>query len=237
MSTAAGAVVLVTGATGPAGRAACAALVDAGATVVAVGRDPEKLAALSGTHAEVADPADAASCLELAARVRDRFGRIDGLVHLVGGWRGGPRFTANTDEDWAAMSGSSVDTLRHMSIAVHDDLVGSDRGRAVIISSTAVDSPTPGAASYAAAKAAAEMWQRAFAESLRRNQSGRKDDPLPQTGAAVILVVMALVDQAMRDAEPGKPFTGFTDVAELGRQIVALWDRDAAELNGTRIRA
>lgn len=232
-----GAVVLVTGATGPAGRATCAALVEAGATVVAVGRDEQKLLELAGTHPEVADPGDAQSCLDLAARVRDHFGRIDGLVHLVGGWRGGPRFTANTDADWTAMSSASVDTLRHMSIAVHDDLAASDRGRAVIISSTAVDSPTPGAASYAAAKAAAEMWQRAFAESLRRSQSGRKSDPVPQTSAAATLVVMALVDQAMRDAEPGRTFAGFTEVSDLARQIVGLWAIDPVELNGSRIRA
>lgn len=231
----AGAVVLVTGATGPAGRAACAALVAAGATVVAVGRDEEKLAALAGVHPEVADPGDASASLELAARVRERFGRIDGLVHLVGGWRGGPRFTSNTDQDWDIMSESSVNTLRHMSIAVHDDLVGSDRGRAVIISSTAVDSPTPGAASYAAAKAAAETWQRAFAESLRRNQSGRKTDPRPQTSAAVILVIMALVDNTMREADPGNDFAGFTETTELAARIVGLWHTDAAELNGARI--
>jgi hypothetical protein len=76
---------------------------------------------------------------------------------------------------------------------------------------------------------------RALADSLRRSQSGRKDSPLPQTSAAVILVVKALVDDDMREAAPERKFPGFTDVQDLAAQIVALWSRDAAGLNGARI--
>jgi len=44
---------------------------------------------------------------------------------------------------------------------------------------------------------------RALADSL-----GRKDNPVPQTSAAVILVVKALVDDALREAAPGLKFPG-----------------------------
>ena len=111
----------------------------------------------------------------LAARVRDRFGAADGLVHLVGGFRGGASFTDNSDDDWRFLSAGLIDTLRHVTIAFHDDLARSSAGRAVIVSAQAAQKPAAGAANYAAAKAAAEAWMLALADSFRRMQSGKKD--------------------------------------------------------------
>ena len=157
------------------------------------------------------------------------------MVHLVGGYRGGADFAANTDADWRFLSAGLIDTLRHVTLAFHDDLVRSSAGRAVIVSATAAASPTAGSANYAAAKAAAEAWMLALADSLRRSQSGRKEDPVPQTSAATILVIKALVDDRMRAQSPERKFPGFTDVDDLAARIVGLWSTDAAELNGTRI--
>jgi 3-oxoacyl-[acyl-carrier protein] reductase len=104
MSDVGGRVVVVTGATGAAGRAAVRALKDAGATVVAVGRSPQRLselaAAISGITVEVADVSDQDTVRNLAERIRRRHGSVDGLVHLVGGYRGGAGFAANTQADW-----------------------------------------------------------------------------------------------------------------------------------------
>jgi len=234
-----GLVIVVTGATGSAGRATARALAWAGADVVAVGRDEHRLAALfeevSGVHPQVADLSDGPRCEALAERIRGRHHRIDGLVHLVGGWRGAPRFTANSDEDWAMLSHALIDSLRHITIALHDDLIGSADGRAVIVSATAVDSPTPGGANYAAAKAATEAWMLAMAESFARDQSGSKAEPTLQRSAATILVIKALVDRAMRDANPEKKFAGFTDVNTLASRIVELFTEEASEINGVRI--
>ncbi len=234
-----GLVVVVTGATGSAGRVCVRALAGAGAEVVAVGRDEHRLAALfdrvDGVHPQVAELSDGPHCEALAERVRRRHHRIDGLVHLVGGWRGAARFTANSDEDWAFLSHTLIDSLRHITIALHDDLASSADGRAVIVSASAANVPTPGGANYAAAKAATEAWMLALAESFARAQSRAKVDPTPQRSAATILVVKALVDQAMRDAKPDDPFNGFTDVAVLARQVVDLFTDEAAEINGARI--
>jgi 3-oxoacyl-[acyl-carrier protein] reductase len=238
-----GLVVLVTGATGAAGRAAVRALAVAGADVIAVGREQRRLAALfesvDGVFPEVADLADRQQCDELADRVRARHHRIDGLVHLVGGWRGAPRFTANSDEDWLFLSRTLIDSLRHITLAVHDDLAASADGRAVIVSATAVDRPTPGGANYVAAKSATEGWMGALADSFLRTAKAAAAAPHPHAGighaAATVLVIKALVDDAMRDANPEKTFDGFTDVDFLAARIVALFTDDAAEINGARI--
>lgn len=234
-----GLVVVVTGATGSAGRACVQALAWAGAEVVAVGRDEHRLAALfsrlDGVHPQVADLGNSLQCEALAERIRRRHHRIDGLVHLVGGWRGASSFTANTDEDWHFLSQTLLDSLRHMTIALHDDLVGSADGRAVIVSAQAADSPTPGAANYAAAKAATEAWMLAMAESFRRRQSRSKTHPVSQHSASAILVIKALVDQAMRDADPSRDFDGFVDVEDLARRVVDLFTDEASDINGARI--
>ena len=239
MSGVGGRLVVVTGAAGTAGRPATIALAGAGARVVAVGQSPERLselvAQIPGLTVEIADLGDPSSVLQLARRIHAGHGPVDGIVHLVGGFRGGATFGANTSADWRFLDNGLIQTLRHVTLAFHDDLVASPAGRAVIVSGTAVDAPSAGSAKYAAAKAAAEAWMRALADSFRRFQSGRKDNPLPQTSAAVILVVKALVDDAMREAAPERKFPGFTDVQELAGRIVALWSADAAELNGARI--
>ncbi len=240
-----GLVVLVTGATGAAGRATVRALAQAGADVVAVGREERRLAALfdhvDGVHPQVADLIDQDQCDALAERVRRRHSRIDGLVHLVGGWRGAPRFTANSDDDWAFLRRTLIDSLRHITMAVHDDLAASPDGRAVIVSATAVDRPTPGGANYAAAKSATEGWMGALAESFVRTAAKAAAGPHAHAAdvhthaAATVLVVKAIVDEAMRDASPDKAFDGFTDVGVLAARIVALFTDDAAGINGARI--
>ena len=239
MSDVGGRVVVVTGATGAAGRAAVLALKDAGATVVAVGRSPQRLselaAAISGITVEVADVSDQDTVRNLAERIRRRHGSVDGLVQLVGGYRGGAGFAANTQADWRFLENGLIQTLRQMTLVLHDDLVASPAGRALIVSATAVESPSAGSANYAAAKAAAEAWMRALADSFRRLQSGRKDNPVAQKSAATVLLVKALVDDAMRAAAPDRAFPGFTDVDDLAASIVGLWSRSAAAINGARI--
>ena len=166
-------VVVVTGATGATGRATCSALLARGEQVVAVGRDA---ASLESLHAElvadnaaarldtrVCDLLDSAAVRSLAEEVVTAYGGVDGLFHLVGGWRGGTSFTSSTDDDWRWLSGNLVDTLRHTTLALHDVLLASGRGRVAIVSAAAAATPTAGNAAYASAKAAAETWVGALA--------------------------------------------------------------------------
>ena len=84
--------------------------------------------------------------------------------------------------------------------------------------------PTAKNASYAAAKAAAEAWTLAVADSFRGSEA-----------AATIVVVKALVTPQMREAKPDAAFKGYTDVIDLADTIVGLWDKPADEVNGERL--
>ena len=96
-----------------------------------------------GVDTRVCDLADRSAVAELAMRVHVKFGRIDGLVHLVGGWRGGGGITGQTDEDWEFLD-RAFTTLRNTTRVFYDDLVASPAGRLAIVSSTAVEHPLAG---------------------------------------------------------------------------------------------
>ena len=236
-----GAVVVVAGAASPSGVAMVHARRAAGATPVAVGSHASRLAEAFGedTHdggvpQRVCDLTDFAAVRSLAEELRETYGAVDGVVHLVGGWRGGKSLADQSDEDWEALSRTSITTLRNTSRAFYDDVAGSPRGRFVIVSSTLIERPRAGYANYAAAKAAAEAWIRAMARGLAADQSERAEAPVPQASAAVVLAVKALLDESMRAEHPERRFEGYTHVDELAARTVALFAEDAAAINGAR---
>lgn len=227
--------VVVAGATGIAGRAACAAFLDAGFDVVALdshqGRLDQLAADFPAADARLCELADYAAVQELSSSLDG----VDGLIHLVGGWRGGDGLLGQSDDDWKFLSTGLIDTLRNTTRAFHDQLLAAEAGRVVIVSATAAAAPTAGNANYATAKAASEAWVAAVADSFRKAQSGRKVDPLPQRAAAVTFVIKALVTDEQKNAEPTRPFAGYTNVTQVAVAAVGLWGGDAATLNGAKI--
>ncbi|SDL46566.1 short chain dehydrogenase [Arthrobacter sp. ov407] len=232
--------VLVTGGSGPSGIATARALRDACHRVFTVGSNAARIEAAAaeagvGVTPLVSDLASLADVRALRASVAGMAGNVDGVIHLVGGWRGAKGITDQSDDDWDFLERNAVTTLRNVTRVFFDDLAASDTGRFAMVSSTAVSAPTAGGASYAAAKAAAEAWTLAVADGLRRAQSGRKEDPVEQHSAAAIFVVKALVDAGMRAKAPERSFPGFTDVADLAAAAAGLFSTPAGELNGQRL--
>ncbi|MEV7175407.1 SDR family NAD(P)-dependent oxidoreductase [Kitasatospora sp. NPDC093679] len=235
-----GAVVAVAGAAGPAGRAALLRLAAAGATVVAADADAARLAdavdAARSAHGGATVTGDTVDLLDpdatraWAHRIEKDSGRIDGLVHLVGGWRGSATFAETNLGDWTVLEDLLVRTVQHTSLAFHDALLRSGRGRFVLISAEGASRPTAGNAAYAAAKAAAEAWTLALADDFRK--AGGDDGP---QAAATILVVKALVHDAMRAERPNAKFAGFTDVKDLADAVAGLWEKPALEINAARL--
>jgi NAD(P)-dependent dehydrogenase (short-subunit alcohol dehydrogenase family) len=157
----------------------------------------------------VCDLADYAAVTALAATLHAEHGPIDGLIHLVGGWRGGGGLDGQTDEDWTFLHERVLSTLRNTTRAFNADLLASFAGRLAIVSSVSVDAPTPGGANYASAKAAAETWTRAVGHGFAK---------AGDTAAAVIFAVRSLDGLEQR----------------LATELVALWDAPASALNNTR---
>lgn len=213
--SAAGRLVLIAGATSASGLAATRALVSAGARVVAVGRDAAKLEPVvaAGASAEVCDLTDEAAVGELAERIHAREGRVDGVLHLVGGWRGGGGLAGQSDADFRFLEGS-LTSLRHVSRVFDADLRASDAGRLAVVSSTAVARPLAGGANYAAVKAATEAWARAVAQGFAKDA---RDAAKPLAAASVIYRVKSL--DGLEDA--------------LAQRFADLWTTDAEHVNDT----
>lgn len=230
--------VLVTGGSGPSGVAVARALQEAGFRVFTVGSDQARIAAAAakagdGVTPLVCDLADLADVTALREALAAAAGRMDAVIHLVGGWRGAKGITDQSDADWEFLHRGAITTVRNVSRVFFDDLAASSTGRFAIVSSTAVENPTAATASYVAAKAAAEAWTMAVADGLSRSAAGEGRE---LGSAAVVLVVKALVDAEQRQAHPERSFPGATDVEELGAAVVGLFRSPAPELNGRRLR-
>lgn len=202
-----GRTVLLAGATSAAGLAVTRALRAAGARVIATGRSAERLQQLAdaGAQIEVADATSLAEMTSLAGRIR----RVDAVVPLVGGWRGGGGLAGQSDEDFAALL-PALEAVRATSRAFDAVLQASDAGRFAIVSSTAVARPLAGGANYAAVKAASEAWARGVAQGFAK---AARESGEPLRAASVVFRAKSL------------------DAESLATRIVALWDADAADLN------
>jgi NAD(P)-dependent dehydrogenase (short-subunit alcohol dehydrogenase family) len=225
-----GRVMAVAGGAGNLGPTVVRRLAEEGALVAACGRDKADLDALA-SEIEPAIETDVVDLLDLAATkawaddVAGRHdGRVDGLVHLVGGWRGGKPIEEAPLEDWDFLSPLLVRALQHATQAFAPHLIASGHGRFLIVSTGQAQSPTSPNAVYAAAKAAAETWTLALADRFKG------------TGAtANIVVVGAIVTPSMRAESPDKDFSAFTPAEEIAEAIVYLSSDDAASMNGQRL--
>ena len=225
-----GRVVAVAGGAGNLGPTVVRGLAEVGALTCVCGRDREGLDALASELAspietDVVDLLDAAATKAWAADLAARHdGGVDGLVHLVGGWRGGTPIEESPLEDWDFLSALLVRTVQHATQALAPQLMASGHGRFVLVSAGQAQAPTHPNASYAAAKAASETWTLALADRFRG------------TGAtANIVVVGAIVTPAMRAENPDKDFSTFTPAEEIAEAIVYLCSNAASSMNGQRV--
>ena len=165
--------------------------------------------------------------IDAVMRFRDQLlathGRVDAIIHLVGGWKGSTSVDLDALAAWDAISPGVFGTVRTTTVAFREPLERSPAGRYVMVSSTSAAKPTAGNVAYATAKAAAETWVLGLAHAFRSGHA-----------RALILTVKALVNEAMRSADPTNAFAGYTDTADLGAAIAGTLE-DAGPTNGSRI--
>jgi NAD(P)-dependent dehydrogenase (short-subunit alcohol dehydrogenase family) len=193
-----GRVAIVTGAASGIGRATTQRLVDEGATVVAVDRDADGLAAAAeaiGKGADdsgavvtlVGDVCDPASAAEAVATATGDLGRLDVLVNNAGILR----FEHSHEvaaEDWDRMLRINLTGTFQFCQAAIPVMVASGRGAIVNVASTAAQFGHPWAAAYAASKGGVLALTRTLAveyakQGLRVNAVCPGSIDTPITGA------------------------------------------------------
>jgi len=225
-----GRTIAIAGVGGGLGPIVAARLAEAGAVVAGTDRHADTLeevgAGLDPEHwdGRVVDLLDEEATRAWCAALVERFGGVDGLMHLVGGWRGGTPLHEAPLSDWDLLHDLLIRTVQHTSRAFHDALVASPAGRFALVSAKQVQAPSNGNAAYAAAKAAAEAWTLALADGF----SG-------SAATANIVVVDAILTPRMREESPGKEFPTFTPAEHIADALVFLCTDAAAEMNGRRL--
>jgi NAD(P)-dependent dehydrogenase (short-subunit alcohol dehydrogenase family) len=232
MSSLDGRVYAIAGIGGGLGPVVAERLAAEGATIAAADRDQprvDEVGAGLGLPEErwdgrAVDLLDEAAARDWCAALLARFGRVDGLLHLVGGWRGGQPLHEAPLADWELLHDLLIRTVQHTSRAFHAALLEATAGRFVLVSARQAQAPSNSNAAYAAAKAAAEAWTLALADGF--------------AGAAAtanIVVVDAILTQRMREEDPEGDFSTFTPAEHLAAAIAFLCSDAAGEMNGQRL--
>jgi NAD(P)-dependent dehydrogenase (short-subunit alcohol dehydrogenase family) len=226
-----GRVIAIAGVGGGLGPLVAQRLAAAGATVAGANRDQATLDSLAADldlpperwDGRAVDLLDEGAARAWCAALVERFGGVDGLVHLVGGWRGGQALQEAPLDDWELLHDLLIRTVQHTTRAFHDQLTVSPHGRFVLVSSKQAQAPTATNAAYAAAKAAAEAWTLALADGFKGGAA-----------TANILVVDAILTPQLREENPEGEFPTFTPAEDIAAGIAFLCSDEAKKMNGQR---
>ena len=156
-----GSIALVTGASSGIGKATAAALVDAGARVIAAARRRGRLEELVARHgdrmiAREMDVRDRASVAAALARLPDAWREIDIVVAAAGLAVGLDPLQDGDPDEWDRMLDTNVKGLLNTVHHTVPGMVDRGRGHFITIGSSAARSTYPKGAVYCASKAAAE---------------------------------------------------------------------------------
>jgi NAD(P)-dependent dehydrogenase (short-subunit alcohol dehydrogenase family) len=214
-----GKIVLVTGANGGLGSYVTQALLDAGATVVGVSRKIQQ-SDFSGSSfvalpAEISTAAGAKNAIDILI---SRFGKLDIVVHTVGGFAGGQSIAETDDATFQRMIDMNLNSAFYLLRATIPHLRKSGSGRIVAIASRAAVDPGPGVGAYSASKAALVSLTRTIA--LENKDAGV---------TANVILPGTMDTPANRKAMPNSDFSKWvqpTNVASLITWLVGDTGKD-----------
>jgi NAD(P)-dependent dehydrogenase (short-subunit alcohol dehydrogenase family) len=224
--------VLVTGATGPAGRAVAERFVLDGHRVAVNSSDPGRVAAVvdalgaRGGDA-IAAPGDLRHpglAAGVVGRVTEVFGRIDVVAHLVGGWTGGTPVEDLDHDEVRRMLDQHLWTTLNVLQPVLPGMRERRFGRLIAVTSPLAATPGPRGASYAIAKSAQEILFRSVAREAAADGVG-----------ANLLVVRTIDDDRSRSAQPNARTANWTTPEEVAEAVAWLASPAADAVNGARI--
>ncbi len=223
---------VISGAGGELGAVLARDLAAQGANLALLGRSAEKLEALRAALAlpetrvlvrrvDLSDPAEAGSA---AAAVAGKFGRMDVLLHMVGGWTGGKSLLEADPADLQSMLDQHIWTSFHAVRAFLPHLLANRWGRVIMISSPFAARPNAKGGPYAIGKAGQEALMLTLSQELRG------------TGVTANLLQARSID-ARREklSAPSTANAAWTTPEELSAAVLYLLSEEAGAVNGAKI--
>ena len=221
--------VVITGAAGNLGRAVADAFAARGANLVLVDLKNEALQRVFGAGDSrrllaAADLLVQAQLDAMAMQAVERFGRIDVLANLAGGFRMGEPVHATTDTTWKFLLDINAGTLLHAVRAVVPRMLAQGGGRIVNVGAYAAQRGAAQMGAYIAAKSAVIRLTETLAAELRDRKIN------------VNCVLPTILDTpenraAMPDADPGR----WVAPADLASVIVFLASDAARAIHGAAL--
>ena len=227
--TATPSTVVITGAAGNLGRAVAQAFAAQGANLVLVDLHRDTLEKAFGGEAaqrlfapaNLLDPADAAKVVDAAVQ---RFGRVDALCNLAGGFRMGERAHETTRETWNLLFDLNVGTLMNMAHAAVPAMLRAGRGKIVNVGAYSAQKGAAQMGSYIAAKSAVIRLTETMAAELR------------EQGINVNCVLPTIIDTPQNRADmPDADFTRWVQPREIAEVIAFLLGAQAQAVTGASI--
>lgn len=215
-------VIAITGGHGVLGSAVVAAALADGLKVAVIDHAsgqsaPEGVLEVGGV--DLTDPASASKAIEAVVA---RFGRLDALMNIAGGfvWQ----TTDDADPAWGRMFALNVTTALNASRAALPHLKTSGEGRIVNVGANAALKSAAGMGAYAASKSGVHRLTESLAEELK------------STSVTVNAVLPSILDTAqnrkdMPDADPAK----WVAPADLARVMLFLASPDSRAITGALI--
>jgi len=225
-------VVMITGVTGSLGPTAARRFAECGANLVLVGSSAEKLDALGqmlalpkerwlAVAAVLSQPDAARKVLDASL---EKFGRVDILLHLVGGHIGGKPVPQVTEEEVSKMLQQHLWTTFHLAQAVVPHMTANGWGRVIVISSPSAGAPPANNLPYSIGKTAEETLMVTLAEELKG------------TGVTANILRVRMIDtNHERDREKSPNKISWTSPDEICASLLYLCSEEAGTVNGARI--
>ena len=221
--------VLVTGAAGNLGQAVAAAFAAQGARLVLLGRSVDSLQAAFGEAGEqrlyvAADLLDGPQVAAALAAAVQRFGRIDVLCNLAGGFRMGDAVHETADSTWDFLMDINARTLLNMAKSVVPHMLENGGGKIVNVGAFGAQRGAAKMGAYCAAKSSVIRLTEAMAAELRDKNIN------------VNCVLPTVIDTpenraAMPDADPSR----WVAPADLANVVVFLASDAARAVHGAAL--
>jgi NAD(P)-dependent dehydrogenase (short-subunit alcohol dehydrogenase family) len=224
--------VVIAGATGGLGSVVSKFMADQGARLALFNTNPERLQPLvtrldlpvERMLAETLNLAEPAAARAAAQAVMEKYGQVDIVLNLVGGWVGGKSVVEAGESEVADMLTQHLWTTFHMAQAFVPHLVRNRWGRLIVISSPSAVQPPAKGAPYAIGKAAQQALMSTLAQELKGS------------GVTVNSIVVNTIDaQHERSGQPSARTASWTTPEEIAALIGYLCSDEAQMINGARI--
>ena len=223
----AGRTALLTGVTGGWGRAVLDRFAAEGWNVAVTYREETPPGDLpDGVLAVCAELSDPDAAVAAVAAAVDRFGGVDALAHVAGGFAAAGPVDEQPIDVWRSQMTINLDTAYFMTRAVLPPMKAAGRGAIVYIGTSAMLSPFSGASGYIVSKVALGGLMRCVDVEVRTQ------------GIRCNTVVVRIVDTPRNRAEnPDADFSRWTTGDDLAQVVEWLCTDASAPLSGGLIPA